>query len=229
MAATVAHELSQPLQVIDLACHTARDELSESTERGSAVDPRFMAAKLDRISSQVERAARIVGDLRAFVRGTGAGDDPVPFRVADAARGAVDLTSHSLQQHQVRISVSLPDDLPAVIGHVGRLEQVLVNLINNACDAGGRTISVAASVVAREGRSLVRIAVEDSGPGIPPDILPRLFVGFVTTKARGEGTGLGLRICRRIVEEMDGSISASNRAAGGACFEILLPAAVVPA
>lgn len=225
MAATVAHELSQPLQVIDLACHTARDELSEAAERGSAVDPQFMATKLERIAHQVDRATRIVGDLRAFVRGAGTGDDPVPFQIAEAVRGAVDLTTHGLRQQQATLSASLPADLPAVVGHVGRLEQVLVNLINNARDAGSRTISVAASTVEREGRPLVRIAVEDSGSGIAPDVLSRLFVGFVTTKARGKGTGLGLRICRRIVEEMDGKISASNRAEGGACFEILLPAA----
>jgi Histidine kinase-, DNA gyrase B-, and HSP90-like ATPase len=105
---------------------------------------------------------------------------------------------------------------------------VLVNLINNARDAGCHSISVAASTVEREGRPLVRIAVEASGPGIAPDVLSRLFVGFVTIKARGKGTGLGLRICRHIVEEMDGSISASNGAEGGACFEILLPTAAGP-
>ncbi len=105
---------------------------------------------------------------------------------------------------------------------------MLVNLINNARDAGCHSISVAASTVEREGRPLVRIAVEGSGPGIASDVLSRLFVGFVTTEARGKGTGLGLRICRRIVEEMDGSISASNRAEGGACFEILLATAAGP-
>ncbi|MBX9776671.1 MAG: PAS domain S-box protein [Xanthobacteraceae bacterium] len=227
MAATVAHELSQPLQVIDLACHTARDELSDVFERGGTIDPVFLAAKLERIGHQVERATRIVGDLRAFMRGAGAGDDAVPFRIADAVRGAVDLTTHGLRQQQTMVSASLPADLPAVIGHIGRLEQVLVNLINNARDAGSRTISIAASAVERDGRPLVRIAVEDTGPGIAPDVLPRLFVAFVTTKERGKGTGLGLRICRRIVDEMDGSISAANRAEGGACFEILLPAAIV--
>jgi Histidine kinase-, DNA gyrase B-, and HSP90-like ATPase len=147
----------------------------------------------------------------------------------DAVRGAVDLTGHGLRQQQTTLSASLPDDLPPVIGHVGRLEQVLVNLINNARDAGGRTISVAASTVERGGRPLVRIAVEDSGPGIAPEVLLRLFVAFVTTKARGKGTGLGLRICRRIVEEMDSEITARNRPEGGACFEILLPAAVMDA
>jgi C4-dicarboxylate-specific signal transduction histidine kinase len=79
--------------------------------------------------------------------------------------------------------------------------------------------------VQQDSRPFVRIAVEDSGPGIAPTVLPHLFVDFVTTKPRGKGTGLGLRICRRIVEEMGGSITAANRAEGGARFEILLPAA----
>ena len=160
-----------------------------------------------------------------FAFGQARGDAIHPFRIADAVRGAVDLTGHGLRQQQTTLSASLPEDLPPVIGHVARLEQVLVNLINNARDAGGSTISVDASAVERGGRPLVRIAVEDSGPGIAPEVLSRLFATFVTTKARGKGTGLGLRICRRIVEEMDGEITARNRAEGGACFEILLPAA----
>ena len=73
----------------------------------------------------------------------------------------------------------------------------------------------------------MRVAVEDSGPGIPAEILPQLFHTFVTTKPRGKGTGLGLRICRRILEEMGGRISAGNRDCGGARFEILLPAGQV--
>jgi two-component system C4-dicarboxylate transport sensor histidine kinase DctB len=77
----------------------------------------------------------------------------------------------------------------------------------------------------RDGRPFLRIAVQDGGHGIAPDVLPHLFVSFVTAKPRGTGTGLGLRICRRIIEEMGGSIAAANRAEGGACFEILLPAA----
>ena len=121
MAATVAHELSQPLQVIDLACHSAKDELANSAERGSAVDRAFMATKMERIGHQVERATRIVGDLRAFVRGAGAGDDAVPFQIAEAVHGAVDLTTHGLRQQQAILSASLPDDLPPVVGHVGRL------------------------------------------------------------------------------------------------------------
>ena len=115
--------------------------------------------------------------------------------------------------------------LPHVIGSSGKLEQVLVNLINNAREAGGQTIGITVNTMQNDAGPLVRIAVEDSGPGIAPNILRQLFVAFVTTKERGKGTGLGLRICRRIIEEMGGSITAANRAEGGARFEILLPAA----
>ena len=90
-----------------------------------------------------------------------------------------------------------------------------------------KTIEVSASAVIHDGADLVQIAVADTGPGIPAHVLPQLFNSFVTTKARGKGTGLGLRICRRIIVEMHGTIQAMNRPQGGARFEITLPA--VPA
>jgi PAS domain S-box-containing protein len=223
MAGTMAHEISQPLQVINIACASAREELSEDAAAATLPDVEYLRGKLDRISQQVDMASRIVGDLRAFVRGTNAEaaglTDP-----AKAVRSAVDLTAHGVHQAGATISLALDEGLPSVAGESGRLEQVLVNLINNARDAGGRTISILAQAVRQDGLPFVRIAVEDSGPGIAPDVLPRLFVSFVTTKPRGKGTGLGLRICRRIVEEMGGGISAANLPQGGACFEILLPA-----
>jgi signal transduction histidine kinase len=85
-------------------------------------------------------------------------------------------------------------------------------------------VEVSAGLVIENGRHFVRLTVADDGPGIPVDVLPRLFNSFVTTKSSGKGTGMGLRICRRIVEEMDGRLAAANRPQGGAEFEILLPA-----
>jgi PAS domain S-box-containing protein len=225
MAATVAHEINQPLQVIIAACESVCEEFSEATDNGRMPDGPFVTSKLDRIFEQVERAGRITGELRAFVRGT-TGEKAGCFDPGIAVRGAIDLTQHGMRSAGIALSSSLSERLPAVLGHVGRLEQVLINLINNARDADGRTIDVSAAALRRDGQALVRIAVEDGGPGIPPEILSNLFVAFVTTKPRGKGTGLGLRICRRIVEEMGGSISATNRPEGGARFEILLPAAL---
>ena len=224
MAGTMAHELSQPLQVINLACAAAAEELDDASDRGAAADADYLKVKLDRIAQQVDAASRIVGDLRAFVRGE-ADRQPAPFDPAPAIERAINLTGHGMRQAGIAASARLAEDLPAVTGDIGRLEQVMVNLLNNARDAGGRTVEVVAHGTKRDGRPFLRIAVQDSGHGIAPDLLPQLFVSFVTTKPRGTGTGLGLRICRRIIEEMGGSISAANRAEGGACFEILLPAA----
>lgn len=232
MAGTMAHEISQPLQVINLACESAREELAEAAARGEAPDAEFLGARLGRIAQQIESASRIVDDLRNFVRGA-SDSSPAPFDPLEAIRSAVRLTEYGVRQAGIGLSLSLPGHLPSVVGNTGQLEQVLINLINNARDSLGsvqdrqavRTIEVSASTVVRAGAETVQVSVADSGPGIPSHVLPHLFNSFVTTKPRGKGTGLGLRICRRIVAEMRGNIQAMNRPQGGARFEITLPAA----
>ena len=156
------------------------------------------------------------------MRRAGAGDDAGAvsrYARSRARRGSI-FRTHGLRQQQAILS-SVAARRPACRSSAASAgsSRCSVNLVDSARDAGGRSSSVAASAVEREGRPLVRICGRGVGPGIAPDVLSRLFVGFVTTKARGKGTGLGLRICRRIVEEMDRSISASNRAEGGACLE----------
>lgn len=222
MAATVVHEINQPLQVINLAAASALDELTASVERGDVCDAAYLKGRFERIAQQVERAARITSSLRGFVHCTTTGQVTL-LDVGEAMRNAVDLASHTLRKSRIA-PLRMEEDMPPVVGHGSRLEQVLINLINNARDAGASTIEVFAGTIEREGRRFVRLAVEDTGPGVPDDLLPRLFHEFVTTKPKIEGTGLGLRICRRIVEEMGGTIAVSNRPEGGARFEILLPA-----
>ncbi len=223
MAATMAHEISQPLQVINLACETARDEIDDAADRGAPPDSVFLRSKLDRVVQQVERASRIVGELRAFVRGTGADEPERSFDVVDAVRASIELMTVPLRRQGATIVLDKAEKVGAVKGHIAKLEQVLVNLINNARDAGAHTIALSVEALDDGPHPMVSIAVEDDGPGIAPDVLPRLFVAFFTTKERGKGTGFGLRICRRIVEEMGGSISARNRREGGARFEVVLP------
>jgi PAS domain S-box-containing protein len=230
MAGTMAHEISQPLQVINLACESAREELSEASARGDAPDPEFMGQKLGRIAQQIESARRIVDDLRNFVRGS-TNRPHGPFDPLEAIRNAIRLTEYGMRQAGIGLSLELPGNLPGVIGNAGQLEQVLINLINNARDSVGalqdrqaaRTIEVSASLIG--GGGTMEIAVADSGPGIPSHVLPHLFNSFITTKPHGKGTGLGLRICRRIVAEMHGQIRATNRPQGGARFEVTLPVA----
>jgi PAS domain S-box-containing protein len=223
MAATVVHEISQPLQVISVAAVSALDEVAAAAERGNTPDAAYLKRRLERISQQVERTASIIHDLRGFVRSTFS-DKAAPFDVAEAVSNAVDLASHALRRSRITLLSRIGEHVPPVVGYSNRLEQVLINLINNARDARASTIEIFADTIQHEGRRFVRLAVEDTGLGISQEVLPHLFRKFVTNKPRGEGTGLGLRICRRIVEEMGGTIAAGNRPEGGARFEILLPA-----
>src|SRR5579883_1684214 len=162
MASTVAHEIAQPLQVINIAGASASAELEQARADGTTPDVEFIASKLERIADQVERASRIMGDLRSFVRGS-ASDAATSFDPADAIKSAVDLTRHGAQLARIEMRVEIDGVLPMVTGHLTRLEQVLVNLINNARDAGAKEIDLSAGEVIHEGRSMLRIVVDDAG------------------------------------------------------------------
>ncbi|MBI1964017.1 MAG: hypothetical protein HYS37_11645, partial [Candidatus Rokubacteria bacterium] len=114
--------------------------------------------------------------------------------------------------------------VPLVSADDGQIQQVLLNLIQNAqeamaAQAGERVLTV--RLVGVEGRA--RIEVLDTGPGIPPEVLPRLFKAFMTTKPAGQGTGLGLWISHALIERHDGALRVENRPEGGAAFRVELP------
>jgi PAS domain S-box-containing protein len=234
IAATVIHEVNQPLQVITLAAEAALEDLEAAERAHRLVEPAPVAARFERVLKQVDRMTRITGELRAFSRSTAA-EKPASFDVRAALAGAVDLTGAAVRNARVTLTLAQGDHLPLVLGHVGRLEQVLINLINNACDAlaesdpeahrSDMAIAVVADAIMTPRGRVVRITVDDNGPGIALHILPRLFEMFVTTKSRAKGTGLGLAVCQRIVEEMGGSITAANKSNGGARFTVMLPEA----
>jgi PAS domain S-box-containing protein len=221
MASTMAHEISQPVTAISFACEAAMDELRQPLSTDGPDVP-YVLERLDLASQQVEQASRIIGDFRSFVRGT-VNAEVHNFDANDAVRNACALMDYGLSQAGVALTQRAGENLPLIQADPFRLEQILVNLINNARDAGARTIELETSTAQVGDRSFVRIRVLDSGPGIPTEVMEKLFHSFVTTKPKGKGTGLGLRICRRLVEEMGGEITAWNRDSGGACFQILLP------
>ncbi|MBR2817346.1 MAG: PAS domain S-box protein [Reyranella sp.] len=234
IAATVIHEVNQPLQVITLAAEAALEDLEAAERAHRTVEPGPVATRFERVLKQVDRMSRLTGELRAFSRSTAA-EKPTPFDVRAALAAAVDLAGAAVRNARITLTLEQGEPLPLVMGHVGRLEQVLINLINNARDAlaesdpeahrNDMAIAVtAAAIMTPRGRA-VRIIVDDNGPGIAQHILPHLFEMFVTTKSRAKGTGLGLAVCQRIVEEMGGSIAAANKPDGGARFTVVLPEA----
>ena len=216
MAAGVAHEMNQPLTTALLAAENAQYDLDQN-------DHNAAKQRLKRIIDSVTRTTGITESLCRFVRGEEQ-EQPAAVDVATALQGALLLVGSALRAERVELKQTLPENLPPVVARPIELEQVFVNLLVNARDAfctrpaDGRRIDISA----RRGEHAVAITVQDNAGGIPDAALDRLFDPFFTTKEPGKGTGLGLAICRRMVEELGGTIVAAN-AHGGARFTIELP------
>lgn len=216
MAAGVAHEMNQPLTTALLAAENAQYDLGQN-DRDAAT------RRLKRIIDAVVRTTSITESLCRFVRGEEQ-EKPESVDVASALQGALLLVGSALRAEHVELKQHLPEDLPPVLARPIQLEQVFVNLLVNARDAfrtrpaDGRRIDISAC----HGKGVVTITIQDNAGGIPDAALEHLFSPFFTTKEPGKGTGLGLPICKRMIEELGGMIIAAN-AQGGARFTIELP------
>ena len=217
MSAGVVHELNQPL--------TAMRALSESA--GILLDKNRVDdvhGNLQRIRGLVDRLARLTSQLKTFAH-----KSELPLAALPVARAVADaqaIVAEATRKNGITIEVDLQPAGLSVMAEEAALGSVLVNLMRNAIEAmqesPGRTLRIEARP--HEGRVILRVS--DTGPGIPPGILPRLFEPFVTSKPAGTGLGLGLVISAQLVRAMDGTLRAANLPEGGACFIVDLPAAL---
>ena len=180
---------------------------------------------LDKIAKQTFRASEIVNSLLNFSRtsSTSFGDVSLNKVILET----LSLLDHQLQKAGIQVKTEMQADLPAVHGNTGKLQQVFLNLFLNARDAmtAGGTLEVRTW---SDGLG-VKAEVADSGPGIAPENLHRIYDPFFTTKAARKGTGLGLSVTYGIMQEHGGSIEVANRPGGGARFHLELPVARVAA
>jgi two-component system C4-dicarboxylate transport sensor histidine kinase DctB len=222
MAASITHEINQPLAALRALNDNARVFL----ERGMQADAE---GNLESIAQLTQRIAAIVAQLKGFARRDELRVQPVP--VAAAFQAAVALVSAEARRQRVHIACPpVPDNL-AVLGQQVRIEQVLVNLLRNGIDAsaeqGGGTVTLQAEVDGAQ--ALLRVT--DDGPGLSDDVQARLFEPFFTTKRRGDGLGLGLSISASIANALGGSLQGGNQQeqhGGGAWFTLRLPLAQSP-
>jgi signal transduction histidine kinase/FixJ family two-component response regulator len=187
-------------------------------------DPVKSRERLHTIVQETSRAAQMLQNLLRFTSRHSA--ERHPCRLEDQIQWVLELKSHQLRRDSVKVVTDFGNVRP-VLADEGQIQQVLLNLVQNAHQAmanhaGEREITVRLS---EPGGPNVRVEVLDSGPGIHPNVLPRIFDAFTTTKAPGEGTGLGLWVSYSIVEQHQGSLRAVNRPEGGAAFIVELPAA----
>ncbi|MCZ6678870.1 MAG: PAS domain-containing protein, partial [Candidatus Poribacteria bacterium] len=227
MSAGIAHELNQPLNIIRMAVGSC----SLMMEEGDT-SPAEIPDHLKIIEEQCLRAADIITHMMLFGRkdeGT-----KILFDPSDSARNAIQLSAAQFRVDGVTISADIPDTVGMVCGYQLRLEQVLINLMNNARDAiaknrherhdakGVEKGKINLQVARDSGTGIVCISIEDNGGGVAEEDLQRIFDPFMTTKEQAKGTGLGLSISYGIVTEMGGTINAENTEKG-VRFVIQLP------
>jgi len=212
IAASVAHEINQPVAAI----RTFADNGAALLDRNDVPQAR---GNLAIIANLTDRIGSITGELRAFARKAPAAIGPVSLR--SALDGALLLVGHRLRQQAIGLELALGDSDITVAADQTRLEQVVVNLLQNAIEAltdrPSPQIRISADATANE----VCVTITDNGPGLPERVLQSLFVPFTTTKATG--LGLGLVISRDILTEFGGSFSAHNGRDGGAVLILTLP------
>jgi len=216
MSAALSHEFNQPLAAI----RTYADNATRFLERGATSE---VAGNLSRINSLVDRMAELSRTLLSFSRKPGATIGPVPL--GTILEEALLLARPRARAAGVAIEVGDTVGGLQVQGGRIRLGQVFVNLVNNAIDALGETRDGVVEITARQVDDRIVVKVTDNGPGIAPEALGKVFDPFFTTKGVGEGIGVGLSIVDNIIRDFDGTITASNRPEGGACFTISLRAA----
>ncbi len=216
LLAGVAHELNNPLSVVVGHSLMLREEEHDpETHR-----------RIDKISVAAERAAKIVKTFLAMAR-----QQPAKIEQVDVytiVETALDVAGYGTSPDGLEIVSNIPDDLPEIQADADQITQVIINLVINAVHAianskTGDRIAVDARFETDTGQ--VKITVTDNGPGIPENIRARIFEPFFTTKEIGDGTGIGLAFCHRIIHSHGGLIRLDPDYTRGSCFSIMLPVA----
>ncbi len=217
LAAGVAHEINNPLAIINQKAGLVQDfmEFSEDFDNKD-----MMAKAVDGIQSSVERCKTITHRLLGFARQTDVVSEEID--VNSTLRDVVGFLEKEATYNQIKIDFNLCPDTPNIHSSRGPLQQVFLNIINNAIDAIGHggTIMLSSRQINEQ---LIQITIVDDGPGMPSEVLNHIFEPFFTTKETGKGTGLGLSITYGLVKKLGGSIKVKSKIGKGTVFRIALP------
>jgi C4-dicarboxylate-specific signal transduction histidine kinase len=218
LAASIAHEINQPIAAVVTNAHAAL--------RWLGVQPPDLAEgrhALDDIIKEGNRAGEVIGRIRALIKKVPPRSDRLDIN--EATLEVIELARSELVRNRVSLRTDFAKGLPLILGDRIQLQQVILNLIINAVEAMSATSEGSRDLListAQDESNGVVVAVRDSGPGLSPESLERLFDPFYTTKAGG--MGMGLSICRSIIEVHGGRVWATTNVPHGATFQFTLPA-----
>jgi len=225
MATGVAHELNQPLSVIKTASSFLRRKVLNKEQ----IPDDTLATMAEEILSHVNRASNIIAHMREFGRKSEVAREKV--QINDVLKRAHQFFSQQLKLREIEVTQEFDEDLPHILADPNRLEQVFINLLINARDAiekkweegvprnGQKKIALKTGM--KDG--MITAEVSDTGTGISPNILDKIFDPFFTTKKAGKGTGIGLSISYRIVQDYDGTIKVKTEEGEGSTFIVQFP------
>jgi two-component system NtrC family sensor kinase len=220
LAAGVAHEVNNPLAVIREKAGWMRDLLEEEDVKAS---PNFMEFEdaVDKIEQHVERAGNVVHRMLGFARRM----EPVcnDLYINDVIRQTTAFLDNEIRFRNIELIWHLAPDLPTIQSDASQIQQVILNLFNNAIDAIGRNGHITVTTGFDPELEQVIISLRDDGPGMEKEVQKRIFDPFFTTKKVGEGTGLGLSISYSIINKLGGSIRFESEVGQGTEFVIHLP------
>lgn len=221
LVASIAHEINNPLTAVINYAQAIADSVPLSREEHA------YSAEILRNSAWI---SALVQNMLVFVREGPRRSDPV--NMLEIVNASLLLVRSFLRKNEVKIAVHCLPDLPLVVCRSQEIQQVLINLLTNSCDAvearypspdPNKIVSLSLQVVSGDGRAWVRTTVEDRGVGIAPEVQARIFEPLFTGKAETGGTGLGLWICQRIATSHEGSLSVESEAGQFTRFHLDLP------
>jgi two-component system NtrC family sensor kinase len=220
MAAGVAHEINNPLAVIAEEAGWMKDLLKEEDVAHSTNFQEYQET-IKKIEYHVERVKKVTHRLLGFARRMEPTEEKV--LVNDVLEECVGFLENEARYRNINVNRELAQNLPTIASDSSQLQQVFLNLLNNAIDAMGKDGAITLKTFHQPEAHQVVIKISDTGPGIPKDVLAKIFDPFFTTKEVGKGTGLGLSISYSIIEKLGGTITVDSEMGQGTTFTISLP------